>query len=160
MVGDGANAHLIEVWNVDPHWVIPSGIDRGQTAFNVTLAVQSATRSFQRQLVAGRPDLSQDLDRHQILVELPGFEPVRMSTDRGSRADIGSGDDAYVLEVWNVDPQWELLSGADKGVRAFSVTVSIQSGGQSFMRQLVAGFPQYTEDIIRTDDPQQPMKRP
>jgi hypothetical protein len=70
---------------------------------------------------------------------------------------ITVGDTSYTIS--DINPNWELMSGDDAGVRAYAVTLSIDSPDQSFMRQLIAGYPQYTEDIIRTDNPQQPMAR-
>jgi len=77
----------------------------------------------------------------------------------GARAQVGTGADPYLIEVADIDPSWELLSGSDQGKRAFSVTLTVNRGDQRFMRQVVAGYPEYTEDLVLTDDPQQPVKR-
>jgi len=77
----------------------------------------------------------------------------------GVRAVSGEGDDAVAFEVTTIDPDWELLTGDDKGKRAYSVTVAVTRGEKRYMRQLLVGYPQLTEDLIFTDDPQQPMKR-
>ena len=39
------------------------------------------------------------------------------------------------------------------------MSVAVQTPERTFIRQLLAGYPQYTEDVIATDDPQQPMQR-
>ncbi len=77
----------------------------------------------------------------------------------GARAQVGTDADPYLIEVADIDPSWELLSGSDKGKRAFSVTLTVNRGDQRFMRQVVAGYPEYTEDLVLTDDSQQPVKR-
>ena len=77
----------------------------------------------------------------------------------GARTQLGAGPDPYLVEVTDIDPSWELLSGSDKGKRAYSVTLTVNQGDQRFMRQVVAGYPEYTEDLVLTDDPQQPVKR-
>ncbi|MEY4833885.1 MAG: hypothetical protein RL527_2098, partial [Planctomycetota bacterium] len=52
----------------------------------------------------------------------------------GARAQLGTGADPYLVEVADIDPSWELLSGADKGKRAYSVTLTVNRGDQRFMR--------------------------
>ena len=78
----------------------------------------------------------------------------------GNTATVGVGDDAYDISVQSIDPSWELLSGEDAGVRAFSVNLLVQRGdGERFVRQAIAGYPDYTEDLVFSDDPQQPFQR-
>lgn len=77
----------------------------------------------------------------------------------GSRTTVGEGPERLEVEIRSTDPAWELLSGPDKGERAYSVNVLVQGPGQRFIRQVIAGFPQYTEDLIFTQDATQPMKR-
>ena len=78
----------------------------------------------------------------------------------GNVATLGVGDDAYDISVQSIDPSWELLSGEDAGSRAFSVNLLVQRGdGERFIRQAIAGYPDYTEDLVFSDDPQQPFQR-
>ena len=77
----------------------------------------------------------------------------------GSKLTVGTGADRYDVEVQSIDPSWELRSGDDVGTRAYSVNLLVSGGGRRFMRQVIAGYPQYTEDLVFTDDPKQPMKR-
>ncbi|MFM7260565.1 MAG: hypothetical protein ACKO3W_08175, partial [bacterium] len=84
---------------------------------------------------------------------------VEFLASPGVRAVSGEGDGAVAFEVTTIDPDWELLSGEDKGKRTYSVTVAVTRGDKRYMRQLLVGYPQFTEDLIFTDDPQQPMKR-
>ena len=86
-------------------------------------------------------------------------ETVEFLAAPGVRVAAGEGANAATFEVMQIDPSWELLTGADKGTRAYSVTVAIERNGKRFMRQLLAGFPALTEDLILTDDPAQPMQR-
>jgi len=116
------------------------------------------------------------IQRRTVTVELDGAESVTFAAQPGRSAVIENDQRSYHVRVANIDPQWELLSGPDKGKRAYSVTLSIspqepgaepsnepvapmRSDEPLFMRQLIAGFPEYTEDIIRTNDHTQPMKR-
>ncbi|MSR40948.1 MAG: hypothetical protein EXS10_03490 [Phycisphaerales bacterium] len=77
----------------------------------------------------------------------------------GKELTLGSGAHALTAQVISIDPAWELRSGADAGVSSYSVMVVLQKGGKKFMRQLIAGHPEYTEDILFTEDAHQPMKR-
>lgn len=89
----------------------------------------------------------------------PRTETVEFLAAPGIKFSRGSGDKEVKFEVTSVDPAWELLTGDNKGQRAYSVTVAIDRDGKRYMRQLIAGHPDLTEDLIFTADPQQPMKR-
>ncbi|MFM1803940.1 MAG: ResB-like family [Planctomycetota bacterium] len=86
-------------------------------------------------------------------------ERIVFTASPGQRVERGEGGQRISLEVRSIDPAWELLTGEDKGKRAYSVTVAVEREGKRYMRQLLAGYPELTEDLILTDDPKQPMKR-
>jgi hypothetical protein len=77
----------------------------------------------------------------------------------GNRMTVGEGPDRYDIEVQSIDPDWELRSGEDTGTRAYSVNLLVASPERRFIRQLIAGRPQYTEDLLFTEDRAQPVKR-
>ncbi len=77
----------------------------------------------------------------------------------GQRATISGREGDWTLTVASIDPEWQMRSGVDAGSAAYSVTLLVEREGSRFMRQLVAGHPEYTEDLIVTGDPQQPVKR-
>ncbi|MBC03693.1 MAG: hypothetical protein CMJ34_10395 [Phycisphaerae bacterium] len=78
----------------------------------------------------------------------------------GNTTSLGIGGRQYDIQVQSIDPAWELLSGEDAGERAFSVNLMVERGdGNRFIRQVIAGYPEYTEDLIFSDDPGQPFKR-
>ncbi|MBL9119870.1 MAG: hypothetical protein JNL80_08150 [Phycisphaerae bacterium] len=85
----------------------------------------------------------------------------------GQRFSLTDGTRRYDLEISSIDPEWTMRSGESDSKRAYSVNVMVRrSGGApddgvpaSFMRQLLAGYPQHTEDVIPSGDPAQPMKR-
>ena len=91
---------------------------------------------------------------------------VAITTPTGKSGSLlaipGAGTvlDGWRFDVVRVDPDYTLLSEPDAGSRDFSVTVSVEpSDGEPFMRQLLARHPEYTEDVVRTGDPSQPMAR-
>ena len=95
------------------------------------------------------------VSRREVVVQAPGFEPVTMVVTPGNTVEIGN----TTYTITDIDPYWELLSGDDAGKRAYTVTVSVTKPDESFMRQLIAGYPEYTEDIMQSGDPEQPMAR-
>ncbi|MEM7230107.1 MAG: hypothetical protein AAF432_14970 [Planctomycetota bacterium] len=97
--------------------------------------------------------------RRRIVLNLPGASPVAMIAKPGNREIVGNGASAYRVEVTSVDPNWEILTGEHAGQTAYSVMMRVESPTQTFVRQVLANFPQYTEDVVQTDDPAQPMAR-
>ncbi|MDY7109185.1 MAG: hypothetical protein SYC29_11175 [Planctomycetota bacterium] len=97
--------------------------------------------------------------RREIVARLPGGEEASMIATPGGTMRIGDGEETYILQVREIVPEWELLSGDDKGKRTYKVAVFVQGPDQTFIRELLAGYPQYTEDLVRSDDPQQPFVR-
>jgi hypothetical protein len=97
--------------------------------------------------------------RRQITVTVPGAAPVSMIAMPGNSVEVGPPERPYRLRVASIDPEWEILSGDDAGKRTYSVNVLVESRDQVFMRQLLAGYPQYTEDLIPATDPGPPWAR-
>ncbi|MFM1868283.1 MAG: Cytochrome c biosis protein Ccs1 [Planctomycetota bacterium] len=113
--------------------------------------VEGDTPVARRQVIATYEDVAADGTK--------STREVSFLAAPGTRATSGEGADQVTFEVTTIDPEWELLTGDDKGKRAYSVTVAVTRGEKRYMRQLLVGYPQLTEDLIFTDDPQQPMKR-
>ena len=98
--------------------------------------------------------------RRKIVLALEGVEgTVELLAAVGASASIGSGPDALSVRVTEIDPAWELRSGPDSGTPAYSVSMAVNGRTRRFIRQLIANYPQYTEDLIMTDDAAQPMQR-
>lgn len=86
--------------------------------------------------------------RCRAVIEVPGADPVPMVVRPGSHATASGPDGEYRFEVEGTAPEWPILSGEDKGKTAFAVMVHVQTLSAEFTRQLLAGYPQYTEDIL------------
>ncbi len=99
--------------------------------------------------------------RRHVVIELPSGESAALEAIPGNTTTVGSGSGAYTATIFDINPSWEILSGEDKGKKSYAVTVNMRSadGSERFMRQLIAGYPQYTEDTIPTGNPQQPFAR-
>ncbi|HEY3243993.1 MAG TPA: hypothetical protein VGM03_11655, partial [Phycisphaerae bacterium] len=79
---------------------------------------------------------------------VPGEEPAAMVIRPGNSVTVGKGANAYHFAISQITPDWPILSEADKGAKAYAVLISVQSPKEKFIRQLLAGYPQYTEDVI------------
>ncbi len=98
--------------------------------------------------------------RRKIVLKLDGVDaPVELLAAPGSSAFIGFGANRMTVEVAEIDPAWTLRSGKDDGGAAYSVKLMVTDASKRFMRQLIANHPEYTEDLMFTNDPAQPMKR-
>jgi len=97
--------------------------------------------------------------RRQVTATVPGAEPVSLIAMPGNSVELGPPERPYRLRVQSIDPEWEILSGEDAGKRTYSVNVLVESRDQVFMRQLLAGYPQYTEDLIQSTEPGPPWNR-
>jgi hypothetical protein len=97
--------------------------------------------------------------RGRLLIDVPGAETVEMRAMPGASTLANAADGVWSFRVASIDPEWALLSGDDAGEQAYAVTVSVESPSQSFMRQVIAGYPEYTEDIVASGEASQPMAR-
>ena len=97
--------------------------------------------------------------RRQVVIATPDGRQSTMAALPGNQKSIITPQGRYDFRITGIDPQWEILSGEDQGERAYSVNVSVTTPQRQFIRQLIAGYPQYTEDLVRTSDPNQPFKR-
>lgn len=88
--------------------------------------------------------------RRRVSITLPGMvEPVTMVAVPGSQAFAVSGSDRWRFEVQSTNSDWPILSEPHKGERTYAVNVLVTPPtGEPFIRQLLDGFPQYTEDVI------------
>jgi hypothetical protein len=105
--------------------------------------------------------------RRKVVAEFDAVQPdgstrresIELVVSPGQRIERGDGAARIALEVRSVDPAWELLTGDEKGKRVYSVTVMVERDGKRYLRQLLAGHPELTEDLVFTDDHTQPVKR-
>ncbi|MHC4981516.1 MAG: hypothetical protein ACYTGT_21270 [Planctomycetota bacterium] len=97
--------------------------------------------------------------RRQVVVRVPGHEPATVLAMPGNSTHIGPRDNPYHVRVTAIDPQWEMLSGDDAGTRAYKVSVEVRTAEQTFIRELMAGYPQYTQDLVRSTEPGPPWTR-
>ena len=90
--------------------------------------------------------------RAHVVLTVPGEEPVRLMAEPGKTVVIGNDANAWQFQVAAIDPFWEMLSGDDAGKRAYKVSLFVDHNEQRFIRELLLGYPQYTEDVVKAPD--------
>ena len=92
--------------------------------------------------------------RHQAVISAGGGEPSTIVLRRGEQTQVKAPDGtSYSVEVMGFTPGYTLLTGEDKGKKTYSTRLSVsRAGGKAkptaFVRQVLTGYPQYTEDVI------------
>ena len=88
-------------------------------------------------------------------------EPATMLAMPGHSIQVGEGDNTWTFRISSIDPAWELLSGDDKGKRAYSVNIagSARNRTSGSSARSSSDTPDYTEDLVNSGDPAQPMAR-
>lgn len=82
--------------------------------------------------------------RRQVVIETADGVTAALPALPGASTRVGP----YSFEIAQIDPDWPILSGDDAGVETFSVSVAVTHPERRFIRQMLAGYPQYTEDIL------------
>ena len=95
------------------------------------------------------------ISRNRVAIKMPGEKAVSMVAAPDNSVSVGQ----WTFAITNLNPNWELMSGDDVGKKVYAVSVSVQGPDTSFIRQLISGYPQYTEDIVSTGDTSKPMAR-
>lgn len=88
--------------------------------------------------------------RRRVHIELPN--PATTGTlpaIPGSETRVVAGTDVWQFRIQNTNSAWPILSEEHKGKTAYAVNVAVTPpSGQPFIRQLLAGYDQYTEDVL------------
>jgi len=88
------------------------------------------------------------VSRRDVVVTLPTGESGRMLVKPGNQIAVGEGDARHDFRIVSINPNWELRSGPDAGDTAYSVQVEVRGPERTFIRQLLAGYPEFTEDVL------------
>lgn len=89
--------------------------------------------------------------RRQAIVQLPGGAPVALTLQPDAEAIVSGGERVYRVSVANLNSSYELLTGEDKGKKTLSAQLMftpLSGGGTPFIRQVLVGYPEYTEDVV------------
>lgn len=86
--------------------------------------------------------------RREVVLSIPGAPPATLPALPGAATTVRTPEGDYFFAVSEIDPSWELRSGADEGKRAYSVMIDVRTPTARFVRQLLDGYPEYTEDVL------------
>ncbi len=88
--------------------------------------------------------------RRHVQIEHPHLpEPVSLVVLPGASKRVTVGADVWQFRIQSTNSAWPILSDEHAGEKAYAVNVSVQPPkGEPFIRQLLAGYAQYTEDIM------------
>ncbi len=90
--------------------------------------------------------------RRAAVVTIGNGEPLEVILRPGDGGVVEGGGKVYRVGVGTLNPGYELLTGEDKGKTTYAAQLHFEPvGGQgavSFIRQMLVGYPQYTEDVV------------
>ncbi len=88
--------------------------------------------------------------RRRINIEVPGLPvPATLAVIPGSRKAVRTSEGEWQFQIQGTHSRWPILSEPDVGKDAYAVNVLVNPPvGTPFVRQILDGFPQYTEDIL------------
>jgi hypothetical protein len=88
--------------------------------------------------------------RRLVRIEAPGAEkPAELVVLPGNRTDVNAGGKRWLFTIQSTNSDWPILSDEHQGEKAYAVNIRVDPPeGEPFIRQLLAGYPQYTEDVI------------
>ncbi len=87
--------------------------------------------------------------RRRAVISVPGGGgPVSMLVRPGNHVTAGEGENEYHFEVTQIQPEYVLQTAGHEGQKAYSVQIGVTSPTQRFIRQVLAGYPEFTEDVI------------
>lgn len=88
--------------------------------------------------------------RRQVRIEAPGADqPLILPALPGNRGRLPTPQGTWEFQVQSTNSDWPILSEEDKGKTAYAVNVNVQPpDGEPFVRQVLAGYPQYDEDVL------------
>ncbi len=87
--------------------------------------------------------------RRRVAIRLPGqSHALHLLARPGNRAVAGTGADRHEFEIVDIQPDYALRSEGHEGERTYAVQVAVRSTTKKYIRQLLAGYPEFTEDVI------------
>lgn len=91
--------------------------------------------------------------KRQAVISVPGGETVALPLQPGATATVAGPGLRYEVRVVDLQHDYELLTGDDKGKRTYAAQLQVtpvESGlaREPFIRQVLDGYPQYTEDVL------------
>ena len=132
----GRESWQVQVAQIDPNWELRTGEAAGERSYSVMLLVQGPGGRFMRQVIAGRPDLAEDL----VLTDDPK-QPLQRAKKVKGAAIVNTGFEAvadYESQGWfylknDLNKSWALY------VR--------KPGDMAWVERPIAGLPLYNDYV-------------
>ncbi len=89
--------------------------------------------------------------RRQAVVTVDDGPPARLTLRDGEQTFAQGAGRAYRVAVASLQSDYELLTGDDKGKKTYAAQLAFEplsGGGSPFVRQVLVGYPGYTEDVV------------
>ncbi len=88
--------------------------------------------------------------RYHVNIEHPSFsKPVSLIVLPGAAQQVVAGPDVWQFRIQSTNTAWPILSDEHAGEKAYAVNISVKPPtGEPYIRQLLAGYEQYTEDVM------------
>lgn len=91
--------------------------------------------------------------RRQVVLQAPGGAPVELPLQPQVSVEVPGEPVRYRVRVVDLRHDYELLTGEHRGERTYAAQLFVQpegpdGAGEPFVRQLLDGYPQYTEDVL------------
>ncbi|MCE9620224.1 MAG: cytochrome c biogenesis protein CcsA [Planctomycetes bacterium] len=104
------------------------------------------------------------VSRREVVLEIASSDGAgkgagRLLASPGNQTRIQAGGEVWSVQVASIDPSWEIRTGSAAGEHAYSIMLAVEGPRQKFIRQVIAGHPELSEDILFTGDAQKPIER-
>lgn len=89
----------------------------------------------------------------RALIQAPGMSrPASLVIRPQATIDVAAADRSYRITVTDINPEYEILTGEHRGEKTTSIWLNVQSTAppHNFIRVLVLGHKEFTEDVIQT----------
>ncbi len=90
--------------------------------------------------------------RRRLVIEVPdaptGMSPGVLPVLPRNEASLETPKGEYRFAIADVNPNWPLMTEGHEGKKAYSVQVLVTTPERVFVRQLLAGYPEFTEDVL------------
>ncbi|MCH7993980.1 MAG: hypothetical protein IIB57_05995, partial [Planctomycetes bacterium] len=88
--------------------------------------------------------------RRSVSIHVPNVPtPASLVCVPGASTSVVDGAGEWKFAIQSTNTDWPILSDEHKGEKAYAVNVRVTPPtGEPFIRQLLGGYPQFTEDVI------------
>lgn len=90
--------------------------------------------------------------RWRIVAEVPGHPPQSFAALSNNAHEFSTPEGDYSFRIAMMDPNWPIISPGFEGQSAYAITVVCTTPRGTFMRQLLDGYPQFTQDLITSPE--------